>query len=411
MAIVRPGTAEDSRVLRDEDQAAEHMSGICFKTGPPSRIGVELEFTTHHDDAPDRPLTVTALREALGAYAPDSLADPVPHHPAEPVPPRPLPGGGQVTVEPGGQLEISSAPAATLADLHTAVDADLARLTGLLAGHGLRLGDTGIDPYREPRRLLDSPRYTAMERAFDRGGQHGRTMMCSTAGLQVCLDAGPAPRLADRFAAVTELGPVLLASFANSSRHAGRDTGWASTRMRAWLGIDPARTRPVGTGADPVGAWIGYAMAAPLLCVRRDGGCWDPPPGVTFADWLGGALPRPPTADDLEYHLSTLFPPVRPRGYLEVRYLDTQPGDGWLAPAAVLAALLADDATTDAARAAAAPAADRWLPAARAGLADRTVRGAAREVLDLAGRALHRAGLPAHLQSRVHAAIDHRLLA
>ncbi|WP_412740750.1 ergothioneine biosynthesis glutamate--cysteine ligase EgtA [Krasilnikovia sp. MM14-A1259] len=384
------------------------MSGICFKTGPPSRIGVELEFTTHHDDAPDRPLTLEALREALGPYTPDSLAA-RPAGSCADVPPRPLPGGGVVTVEPGGQLEISSAPAATLAGLQAAVDADLTRLRGLLAGHGLHLGATGIDPYRSPHRLLDSPRYAAMERVFDRAGRHGRTMMCSTAGLQVCLDAGLAPRLADRFAAVTELGPVLVAAFANSRRHAGRDTGWASTRMRAWLGIDPARTRPVGTGADPVGAWIGYAMAAPLLCVRNDDGCWDPPPGVTFADWLGGALPRPPTAADLEYHLSTLFPPVRPRGYLEVRYLDAQPDGEWLAPAAVLAALLADDAVTDAARAAAAPAADRWLPAARAGLADSRVGAAARAVFDLARRALHRAGLPAHLQDRVHAVLDRRL--
>jgi glutamate--cysteine ligase len=388
-------------VLGDATQAEEHISGICFKTGPPRRVGAELEFTVHHAGSPGSYLDPPTLRRALGAHTPATLD---PSHP-----PVPLPGGGLITVEPGGQVEISSAPAGSLAELHTAVTADLAFLTDLLAESGLVLGEHGIDPHRAPRRLLTSPRYAAMERTFDRNGPHGRTMMSSTAGLQVCFDAGTEEQIATRFAAVSALGPVLVAVFANSRWHAGRDTGWASRRMGVWHGIDPTRTAPLEVSRDPAADWAAYALAAPLLCVRREGADWDPPPGVTFADWLAGALPEPPTVGDLDYHLSTLFPPVRPRGYLEIRYLDTQPGDEWIAPAAVLTSVLADDAGTAAALDLAAPVADRWLPAARDGLADPMLRAVAVDVLDLALRGADRTGLPPAVRERVDDIVDRRL--
>jgi len=81
---------------------------------------------------------------------------------------------------------------------------------------------------------------------------------------------------------------------------------------------------------------------------------------VTFADWLRGAVPAVPTTDDLQYHLHTLFPPVRPQGYLEIRYLDAQPGVEWVAPAAVIAALFSDEQIVDRAREIVAPAAELW---------------------------------------------------
>jgi len=82
------------------------------------------------------------------------------------------------------------------------------------------------------------------------------------------------------------------------------------------------------------------------MCVREPGSQdWTAPAGVTFRDWLrdgGSGTLRAPTAEDLDYHLSTLFPPVRPRGHMELRMIDAQPGDGWIVPAAVVTAL-ADD--------------------------------------------------------------------
>jgi glutamate--cysteine ligase len=128
--------------------------------------------------------------------------------------------------------------------------------------------------------------------------------------------------------------------------------------------------------------------------VRRQDGGWSAPPGVTFADWVAGALPEPPTYADLDYHLSTLFPPVRPQGHLEVRYLDAQPGDGWQVPAAVLWALGGDHAAMDDALAAAEPVADRWQPAARRGLADPDLARAGKGIMLAALGSLARPGVP-----------------
>jgi glutamate--cysteine ligase len=368
-------------VLRTIDEAMEHVHGICFKTGPPTLLGAELEWIVQHPDDPRRPIDISTLCTALAEHAPRTL------DPASPE--RPLPHGSSITVEPGGQVEISTPPSESLHRLHAATTGDLDHLRRLLSRAGLRLASHGIDPHRPPRRLLHTPRYDAMAASFARGGSAGQVMMCGTAATQICLDAGEPHRLGARWAALHALGPPLLALFANSRHHAGSDTGWASARMRAWLAIDPTRTWPVTAAADPATAWARYALAAPLLCLRRgDGHSWHPPPDVTFADWIAGTISPPPTVDDLDYHLGTLFPPVRPRGYVEVRYLDAQPGDEWIAPVAVLAALLADDATTDAATDLAAPMADAWTVAARDGLSDPAVRRAATAVADLACRAL-----------------------
>jgi glutamate--cysteine ligase len=130
---------------------------------------------------------------------------------------------------------------------------------------------------------------------------------------------------------------------------------------------------------------------------------------VTFADWLSGALPGRPSTADLDYHLTTLFPPVRPQGYLEVRYLDTQPVGQWLVPVAVLAALLADPEVTAAARDACAPAAGRWWQAAELGLHDDTLADAATAVFELACAALPALNAPAEVQSLVEEITEHRV--
>ncbi|MGC4813758.1 ergothioneine biosynthesis glutamate--cysteine ligase EgtA [Micromonospora sp. DT228] len=396
-----------SAILRESGAAGRHLARICFKTGPPTLTGVELEWTVHDAADPARPVDPTRLRAALGRHTPATLDV---TSPAEP-----LRHGGLVTLEPGGQLEISTPPRPSVTALIQATDADIAQVTDLLAAAGLILGRSGIDPHRRPRPVVETPRYRAMRGAFDRHGTAGRTMMYSTAGLQVCLDAGEPDQVAPRWAAAHVVGPPLLAVFASANRHAGRRTGWASARMAAWLAIDPARTRPVWmpgrVDEDPTADWIRYVLAAPLLCLRRHGTDWTAPPGVTFADWLDGALPRPPTTDDLDYHISTLFPPVRPRGYLELRYLDAQPDRDWRLPLAVLAALFNDPGTVRAAHAAAAPVAHRWSAAARHGLADAALAAAAAALLDLALRTLPRLELPAGIHDEIQHGVRRRLAA
>ena len=147
------------------------------------------------------------------------------------------------------------------------------------------------------------------------------------------------------------IGPVLVAAFANSPLRGGRPTGWLSSRQQVWSRMDPGRTRPPMLGPDPREAWARYALDAQLMCVRNEGSAdWSAPAGLTLRDWVRGDAAdrmRPPTAGDLEYHLSTLFPPVRPHGHLELRMIDAQRGDGWIVPLAVVTALFGDDRAGD----------------------------------------------------------------
>jgi glutamate--cysteine ligase len=390
-------------LLGSREEAEGFVAMVCFKHGPPRLHGLELEWTVHHADDPRRPLSAGALSRALGVHAPPTL---VPGSPQVP-----LGRGSLVTVEPGGQVEISGPASASLPRLIADTAADAAELTALLATAGLVPGDYGLDAFRPPQRLLTVPRYAAMERAFERLGPHGPRMMCSTAGLQVCLDAGEPGATAARWRALHALGPTLIALFANSRRRAGVETGWASARTEATFGTCAPFTEPPGVDGDPAAAWARKAMEAPVLCLRRGSGSWDAPPGLTFGAWADGALPDDrPTYDDLEYHLSTLFPPVRPRGYLEVRYLDAQPGDGWIAPALLLTVLMSDPTLMDHALAAAEPAVGRWFPAAREGLADRSVLRAARDVVELGAAALDRTGvdpgLAGEIGTRLHRIVD-----
>ncbi|GCD99522.1 ergothioneine biosynthesis glutamate--cysteine ligase EgtA [Embleya hyalina] len=355
-----------------EDDAQAHVHGVCFKTGPPARVGIELEWIVHDGVDAHREVAPERLDEALAPLEAEGL-----------------PFGSGLTREPGGQVELSSPPADTLAGCARDLRADMTALEQALATSGLVLAGHGLEPYRNPPRIVDHPRYRAMEAYFDRGGSWGRMMMRGTASVQVNLDAGDesaGPRgYRSRWELTHRLGPVLVAAFANSPLWQGRPTGWRSTRQLVWARMDPGRTRPPGPppgiDGDPRAAWARYALDAPLLCLRGAAAAdWNAPEGLTFRSWLRGVPGvRPPTLDDLDYHLTTLFPPVRPRGWLELRMIDAQCGEDWIVPAAMAATLLDDPVAAEAAWAATEPlCADGatvpteavWHRAARLGPAD-----------------------------------------
>ncbi|HEX3592700.1 MAG TPA: glutamate-cysteine ligase family protein [Pseudonocardiaceae bacterium] len=382
MTALRDAAAAESvsAPLHDRAAAETYIASVCFKHGPPRLVGVELEWTVHDARDPRSALDLTRLAAALGAHAPVTVNPDSPN--------LPLPHGSLVTVEPGGQVEISAPPHSSLADLISTVSSDATAITDLLADHGLTLGRRGLDQARAVNRLLDTPRYAAMECAFARHGTDGITWMCASAGLQVCVDAGEPDRVAARWAALHSLGPVLSALFANSGQRRGGRSTWVSGRMRTMFGADPIRNRPSAVTSDPAAWWARKALDSPVMCVRTPTGDWTPAVRMSFAEWIDGAAPTKPTADDLDYHLSTLFPPVRPRGYLEVRYLDAQDGDGWIVPSVLLAGLMADETTVDATLAATEPAAGRWLHAARYGLADARIAASGKALVELAERVL-----------------------
>ncbi|MEV6417756.1 glutamate-cysteine ligase family protein [Kribbella sp. NPDC051718] len=213
-----------------------------------------------------------------------------------------------ITFEPVGQLELSLPCAPDPAGDLCAYTEDLQRH---LTAAGIQLEARPCDPRPEHEvpLQLTTPRYVAMHRHFDTMGPAGRRMMRRTASTQICLDWWPGAAGIEQWRVLNLAGPFLAARFARSSGLGGR--------LTTWLRTDPARTgfddRPLR--GDPVTAYAEFAAAAKVF--------------VT-----GGA------AD----HLTTLFPPVRPRGtYLEVRFLDAQQPTEVGPVIAALAGLMYDD--------------------------------------------------------------------
>ncbi|WP_370785503.1 ergothioneine biosynthesis glutamate--cysteine ligase EgtA, partial [Actinomadura fibrosa] len=336
------------------DDVYQYICGVCFKTGPPGTVGAETEWLVVEASDPSAHVPARRVRALVEAAGPPA-------------------GGSRITYEPGGQLELSSAPFPGLAPLHAALAGDIAHVRDALAPAGLALAGHGVDPVRRPYFQAEHPRYQCMRDFFTASGyaDAGLAMMCSTASVQVCLDIGAdTADAARRWRLAHALGPVLVAAFANSPLRAGRRTGLRSSRQGIWTELDPARTLPVlrdGADADPAEAWTRYALDAQVMLVKTAAGTWVSDPGMSFREWIDKGEPG---EADLDYHLSTLFPPVRPRGWLELRMIDALPARYWPVPVAVAAALLDDPAASAVAEAATEPVADRWADAARCGLSD-----------------------------------------
>jgi glutamate--cysteine ligase len=400
------GSIDDGSPL-GEDYAGDLLRGICFKTGPPRKVGVELEWLVHDLNSPEQPVSARRLEDAF-----EDL--------------RALPLQSALTFEPGGQLELSTAPAPSLMECITSAAADLDAVRPALRTAGLALVGLGQDPWHSPERLLRAPRYDAMETYLDRIGPAGRAMMRTTASIQVCLDAGheePGPLgYGRRWQLGHLLGAVLVAAFANSPMQDGSQTGWRSTRQAVWTELDPARTTAPYGVCEPRAAWAAHALDAPVMCIRADQGPWAVPEGLSFRDWIRSGLPRPPVRADLDYHLTTLFPPIRPRGHLELRMIDAQPGeDGWIVPLAVTTALFDDQEASEtvyrtvkslAETAGSLPAPGNllWRNAARYGLADPELRTAATACFATALEALPRIGATTAVQDAVAAFNDRYVL-
>ncbi len=328
----------------------------CFTPGFEGWVGVELELLTTRTN---EPLVRPDLDELLAVMAT-----------VEP------PQGSRITLEPGGQMELSSrpCPGPATAVAATSTDLDVLR-TGLGVG-GITTGAVGLDFVRPYRRVLRGGRYDAMEAYFDTSGDTaGRAMMCATASTQVNLDLGEEDVLTRRWRLAHALGPVLIASFANSPLAAGRPTGAKSSRQQIWTALDPTRSAPVLTdygprSLGPAEAWARYAMAARVMLIRSSPQLFQPVgAALTFASWMAnGHELGYPTLDDFAYHLGTLFPPVRPKGWLELRMIDALPDPWWQVAVAVTAALLDDPAALGTAERTCRPIAGLWSEAASFGL-------------------------------------------
>ncbi|GAB3268738.1 glutamate--cysteine ligase family protein [Arthrobacter pigmenti] len=386
-------TPELERNLRPltEAEAEVYIAAACFRTGTVGAVGLELERIVHDAHDPERQVPVAEVRAAMQGI-------------------EVLPDGGSISYEPGGQLEVSTACAPDLPALLAATRADLAVVGSLIAEAGLTFSPLAMDSVRPPVRSLHLPRYAAMEEYFNRLGPAGRAMMCSTASLQICVDAGldgdGDGSAAQRWSRLHQLAPVLVALFANSPFRYGAPSGWRSTRQAVWSRIDHSRSGPVPNSVSPPESWMRYAMDAFVLCIRNDNGSWDAPPQLRMRDWLRGAGPRPVTLRDLEYHLTTLFPHVRPRGFLELRVIDAQPADGWEAASVITAALIEDQRASDCAAGACAELArlpDPMDTAAREAMANPTLAAAASTSVSAALDGLERMGIDKAARAKAEA--------
>jgi glutamate--cysteine ligase len=326
-----------------------------------------------------------------------SVADAVEWQRLDPMPDtvRAAAGDSAVTLEPGGQLELSGPPVPDVMTAVTGLRQDMQRARMALAEVALGAVHLGADPLRPPRRINPRPRYRAMERHYAATGRGAAAavMMNSTAAMQVNLDAGPAPGWCERVARAHSLGPTMMAISACSPWLQGRDTGWKSARQRAWRGLDPRTSGAVpGVEQDPTAAWARYALHAPVAFVRSESdgdanATVGVEAGVPFEVWASGSVQlggRLPTAVDLRLHLTTLFPPVRLRGYLELRYLDMTAPRWWPAIAAVVTTLMDDPTAADLASDATQRSAQLWTEAARDGLGNAVLADSARRCLAIA---------------------------
>jgi glutamate--cysteine ligase len=360
--------------LRCSSTAAQYIADTCLIDAPLGRVGLELEAHCFDPADPHR-------RPSW-----DEITDAVDGLPA-------LPGGSALTVEPGGAVELSGPPAAGATPAIDAMNRDQIVLRSGFADAGLGLVFLGADPLRPPKRVNPGPRYRAMEKFFaaTESGEAGAAMMTSTASVQVNLDAGPQAGWAARVRLAHALGPTMIAITANSPMLGGEFSGWVSTRQRVWGQMDSARCGPIlgASGDDPGTDWARYALKAPVMLVNNPdvADCAAVTHWVPFADWVDGRVllgDRRPTIADLEYHLTTLFPPVRPRQWLEIRYLDSVPDAYWPAVVFTLVALLDDPVAADAAAEAVEPVATAWDNAARLGLSDRRLYEAANRCVAVA---------------------------
>jgi glutamate--cysteine ligase len=309
-----------------------HLRAQAFRDGPRDLVGAEVELIPWMaaDGRVDVPGALRASDRLWASWpGADGWGD------TEAIPWR----GGRLTREPGGQWEFSGPPLDSPEETACATTRAVAILREQAATHGFDFLAAGLHPWADTDAIglhRRSRRYEAMQAYFDTIGPAGRRMMRLTGSVQVTVDFVPGAVRRERWELAQRLAPVLTAAFANSAVAGGQPASSPCLRARTWLGLDPKRTGIPRSflddpGADPVDQYLAFALAAPVMFVAREDSPYEVPSEPTpFATWMESGLPAGyPDLGDWEMHLSTLFPDVRPRGYLEVRAMDA-PGIAWL---------------------------------------------------------------------------------
>ncbi|MGO9170459.1 MAG: glutamate--cysteine ligase [Rhodomicrobium sp.] len=239
--------------------------------------------------------------------------------------------GGSITLEPGGQFELSGAPVQTIFQTCAEVDKHLEHVHEIAGPLGIAFLGLGFSPLwtlgETPR--MPKSRYGIMTAYMPKVGRLGLDMMYRSATVQVNLDFSDEADMVKKLRVSLALQPIAAALFANSPFTEGKPNGYLSFRSAIWLDTDPARTGMLPFAFEDgmsYERYVDYALDVPMYFVRRNKKYINAA-GGSFRDFLDGRLAQlpgeKPTLSDWADHLTTLFPEVRLKRYLEMRGADS----------------------------------------------------------------------------------------
>ncbi|MDR3516175.1 MAG: glutamate--cysteine ligase [Azospirillaceae bacterium] len=266
-------------------------------------------------------------------------------------------GAANVTLEPGGQVELSGAPLETLHQTCAEIQTHLAQVKEIDAELGIGMIGLGFNPKwsRADIPWMPKGRYQIMRDYMPKRGALGIDMMLRTCTVQVNLDFASEADMVSKFRVSLALQPLATALFASSPFTEGKPNGFQSYRSHIWTDTDPDRCGDLpfvfedGFGFE---RYVDYALDVPMYFVYRNGRYIDAS-GQSFRDFLDGRLPmlpgQQPLMSDWADHLTTLFPEVRLKRFLEMRGADCGPSGRLCALSAFWVGLLYDDQALDAA--------------------------------------------------------------
>ena len=344
--------AADERPLTFEDLVAWFEKGA--KPKAEWRVGAEHEKFVFrlgtHEPAPYEPAGIKALLDGLTRFGWEPVTEAGKVIALER-------GKANVSLEPGGQFELSGAPLETIHDICEETGQHLQEVKVVADELGLGFLGLGFHPTmrRDQAPVMPKGRYKIMREYMPKVGGLGLDMMFRTCTVQANLDFGSEADMVAKFRTSLALQPIATALFANSPFLEARDSGYKSYRSHIWTDTDPDRCGMLpfvfedGFGFE---RYADYMLDVPMYFVYRDGKYIDAS-GQSFKDYLQGKLPaRPgelPTINDWADHVTTAFPEVRLKRYLEMRGADSGPLPALNALPAFWVGLLYDQTALDAA--------------------------------------------------------------
>ncbi len=357
MSVPSPDTPETRKPIESFDELVAYLEAGC-KPREDWRIGTEHEkFGFHTEDLTpipyEGPSGVKAMLEGMQSkfgWAPImegeniiGLSDPN--------------SCGNISLEPGGQFELSGAAVKNLHQTCKEVNGHLKQVREVDEDLGIGFLGLGFSPKwtREETPIMPKGRYKIMRAYMQKKGNLGLDMMFRSCTVQVNLDFSSESDTVKKMRTSLALQPVATALFANSPFTEGKPNGFLSFRSQIWTDTDPDRTGMLpfvfdeGFGFE---AYAKYALDVPMYFIYRDG-IYNDVSGLSFRDFMDGKLPgyegERPTIKDWSDHLTTIFPEVRMKQFIEMRGADGGPWKELCALPAFWTGLLYDQTSLDAA--------------------------------------------------------------